>query len=74
MSVIGSFRVFSEVFALFGGEPGPGNSALTVVFYVWQSFNVGRFGLSSAAAVVLFAIILSITMIQMYIGKKLVHY
>lgn len=74
MSVISSFRVFTEVFALFQGEPGPGNSALTVVFYVWQTFQNRNLGVSSAAAVVLFAIILFFTMIQMYVGKKLVHY
>ena len=74
MGVISSFRVFTEVFALFGGEPGPGNSALTMVFYVVQTFQNRSFGLSSAAAVVLFAIIFIFTMIQMYFGKKLVHY
>jgi len=74
MGVIGSFRVFAEVFALFRGEPGPGRSALTMVFYIVESFQNRSFGVSSAAAVVLFAIIFTFTMIQMYIGKKIVHY
>jgi len=74
MSVISSFRVFGSVFALFQGDAGPANSALTMVFYVWQAFQNRNLGLSSAAAVVLFAIILFFTLIQMLVGKKLVHY
>ena len=75
MSVISSFRVFTEVFALFGGRPGPGNSALTVVYYVYQKFyEEWQFGIASAAATILFAIIFMFTMIQMFVGKKLVHY
>ena len=74
MGTISSFRVFTEVFALFGGDPGPGNSALTIVFYIVQSFQNRSFGVSSAAAVVLFSIIFAITLIQMSIGRKLVHY
>jgi len=75
MSVISSFRVFTEIFALFQGEAGIANRALTIVFYIFQNFWVHhRFGVASAAAVVLFAIILIITMVQMWIGKKLVHY
>lgn len=74
MGVIGSFRVFTEVFALFRGDPGPGRSALTMVFYIVDSFQNRSFGVSSAAAIVLFAIIFIFTMIQMFIGKKIVHY
>ena len=76
MSVIGSFRVFASVFALFpGNTPGPVNSAMTVVFYIYNQFwQNSRFGIASAAAMVLFFIIFAFTMLQMYIGKKLVHY
>jgi len=74
MGVISSFRVFTEVYNLFRGDPGPGQRALTVVFYVVQTFRNRSFGVSSAAAIVLFAIIFTFTMIQMYVGKKLVHY
>ena len=81
ISVISSFRVFSEVFALFaqGGQAGltagPANSVMTAVFYIFMMFNQNwRFGVASAAATVLFVIIFIFTMIQMYVGKKLVHY
>lgn len=73
-SVIGSFRVFGQVMALFRG-PGTANSALTVVYFIYQQFWENHaMGRATAAAVVLFAIIFIITMFQMAIGKKLVHY
>ncbi|MCL2610099.1 MAG: sugar ABC transporter permease [Defluviitaleaceae bacterium] len=75
VSVISSFRVFSEIFALFRDSPGPGNSALTVVYFIYQEYfenwNMGR---AAAGATVLFVIIFIVTMIQMLVGKKLVHY
>ena len=74
MGVINSSRVFGEIYALFGGQPGPANSALTVVYYILQRFWEWRFGLASAAAVVLFIILFVITLIQRYIASKLVHY
>lgn len=73
-SVIGSFRVFGQVMALFRG-PGTANSALTVVYFIYQQFwENNAMGRATAAAVVLFAIIFAITMVQMAVGKKLVHY
>jgi len=79
IGVIGGFRVFGEIYALFASGatplPGPANSALTVVYYVFQRFWDDRnFGLATAAAVVLFVIILIFTLIQFWLGKKLVHY
>jgi len=79
IGVIGSFRVFGEIYALFAHGatplPGPANSALTVVYYVFQRFwNDRDFGLATAAALVLFVIILLFTTLQFWIGKKLVHY
>ncbi|MCL2188173.1 MAG: sugar ABC transporter permease [Defluviitaleaceae bacterium] len=77
MGVIGSFRVFGEIYALFpgGATAGPANSALTVVYYVFQRFWDDRnFGLATAAALVLFVIILCFTLLQFWVGKKLVHY
>jgi len=79
MGVIGGFRVFGEIYALFASGatplPGPANSALTVVYYVFQRFWDDRnFGLATAAALVLFVIILCFTLLQFWLGKKLVHY
>lgn len=75
MSMINSFKVFDEVFALFDKRPGPLNRCLTVVYYVYDQFaNQYKYGIASAAVYVLFVIILFFTLIQLYIGRKKVHY
>jgi len=74
VSVIQAFRIFTEVFALFQGEPGPASSTLTMVFYIWQAFHNRQLGLASAATVVLFVVIFIFTLIQLFVGKKVVHY
>ncbi|AGY81113.1 carbohydrate ABC transporter permease [Carnobacterium inhibens] len=75
MGVINSFKVFDEVYALFQGRPGPGNSALTVVYYIYEKFYTEyQYGVAAAAGIVLFLIILVVTLIQMAYNKKFIHY
>ncbi|QTD41026.1 carbohydrate ABC transporter permease [Sporosarcina sp. Te-1] len=75
VSIIGSFKVFDEIYALFGGQPGPVSSALTVVYYIFEKFyGEWEFGIASAAAYCLFIIIFILTLIQLYIGKRKVTY
>ncbi|WP_243713042.1 carbohydrate ABC transporter permease [Macrococcus carouselicus] len=75
ISVINGFKVFDEIYALFNGKAGISNSALTVVYYVFNKFyGEWEFGVASAAAYVLFIIIFIFTLIQMYIGKKKITY
>ncbi|MER2132273.1 MAG: sugar ABC transporter permease [Carnobacterium inhibens] len=75
MGVISSFKVFDEVYSLFQGRPGPGNSALTVVYYIYEKFYTEyQYGVATAAGIVLFLIILVVTLIQMAYNKKFVHY
>ena len=75
IELINSFKVYAEVYALFGGRPGPANSAITVVYYIYQQFYVNwNFGLASAAAVVLFLIILIFTLLQLRLAKRRVHF
>ncbi|KAF2956811.1 sugar ABC transporter permease [Marinitoga sp. 38H-ov] len=76
VSMIGAFKVFSEIFVLYSGLPGPyNNSGLTVVYYVFEKFyGEQRMGQASAAAYVLFGIILIFTFIQFISGKNRVHY
>lgn len=75
ISIINGFKVFDEIFALFGGRPGPANSALTVVYYVYQKFyEEWQFGLASTAAFILFMIVFIFTLVQLLIGRKFVHY
>ncbi|UYP00416.1 sugar ABC transporter permease [Oceanotoga sp. DSM 15011] len=76
VSMIGAFKVFSEIFVLYSGMPGPyNNSGLTVVYFIYDKFYTQqRMGEASAAAYVLFGIILLFTFIQIKAGKKRVHY
>jgi len=75
ISVINGFKVFDEIYALFGGKPGIANSSLTVVYYVFNKFyGEWEFGVASAAAYVLFIIIFIFTLVQLYIGKKKITY
>ena len=75
VSIINSFKVFDEVFALFGGQPGPAGSAETIVYYIYNKFyGEWNFGVASAAAYVLLFVIFIFTLIQLYVGKKKVNY
>lgn len=74
-SLISSFKVFQEVYSLFAKSAGPLDSCLTVVYYIYDSLtNQYLYGLSAAASVVLFLIILLVTILQLRIGKKRVNY
>jgi len=72
MGMINAFKVYNEVFSLFNGKAGPANSAITVVYYIYDIFyNSAEYGVAAAGAVVLFAIILGLTMFQMKLrGNK----
>lgn len=75
ISMINSFKVFDEVYALFGKQPGPLNSCLTMVYYIYDKFvNKYQYGTASAAALILFFIIMIFNFVQLYIGKKKIHY
>ena len=75
VSLIGTFKIFTEVFVLFNG-PGPLKSAMTLVYYIiWQGFQgTPHYGRAAAASVILFAIIFAVTLIQMRVAKTRVHY
>ncbi len=76
VSFIGAFKVFTEIFVLYQGLPGPyNNSGLTMVYYVFDLFyNQQRMGIACAAAYLLFGIILIFTMVQFRLGRKMVEY
>lgn len=76
VSVIGAFKVFTEVYVLYQGVPGPyNNSGLTIVYYIFNTFYGNQqMGLASAAAYVLFGIILFFTLIQFRASRKRVEY
>ncbi|WIV13963.1 sugar ABC transporter permease [Proteiniborus sp. MB09-C3] len=74
-SVIGSFKIFDEVFVLYDKQTGPLKSGLTIVYYIFNKFNrYWQFSIASAAAFVLFIIILVFTLIQLRVGQKKTNY
>ncbi|ACJ76254.1 sugar ABC transporter, permease protein [Thermosipho africanus TCF52B] len=76
VSMIGAFKVFAQVYVLYDGLPGPyNNSGMTMVYYVFDLFyRQQRMGIASAAAYLLFGIILIFTAIQYKVGNKVVEY
>lgn len=75
ISIIGAFKLFTEIYVLYTGRPGPLNSGMTIVYYVYRmAFERYRMGYASAAAYILFGIIFIFTLIQMSAAKKKVHY
>lgn len=76
VSLISSFKVFTEIYVLYSGLPGPyNNSGMTMVYYVFDRFYVQqRMGIACAAAYILFAIILIFTGLQFWLGRKTVEY
>ncbi|CAM4501160.1 multiple sugar transport system permease protein [Paenibacillus endophyticus] len=73
MSVIGSFQVFDQSFVMTSG--GPAKASYTLVYHIYDSAFVDfTFGTSTSAAVTLFAMILTLTLLQMKISKRWVHY
>jgi len=68
ISVIDAFKVFDQVYVMTQG--GPGYATMTIVQYVYRAaFQMFEMGQASAAALVLFAIILILTLLQ-YRGFK----
>lgn len=73
---IGGFKEYSSVVGVFGEDMGPpaGEGKLnTMVGYIYDSIQ-GQQGRASAAALILFAIILVVTLINLRISKKNTHY
>ena len=81
-SFIGAFKEYNSVIGLFGSDGGSfdkttGPSSMqTVVYYIYYQMDPYRnnIAIASAAAVVLFLIILAFTGIQFRVSKRRVHY
>lgn len=73
MSIITSFQVFDQAYVMTSG--GPAKASYTLVYHIYVSaFENFRMGESSAAAMILFVIILIFTLIQFKVSKRWVHY
>ena len=76
MAGIQTLQVFTQVFAISpGGSGGPLNSSLSIVLYIYQkAFKSFDMGYASAMTVLLFAIIMIISLLQMKLVTKKVEY
>ena len=73
ISIINSFQVFDLTFILTQG--GPGIATTTIVMYIYdQGFRYFQMGYAAALAWVLFIAIFLITLVQMRLQKRWVHY
>jgi multiple sugar transport system permease protein len=73
MGVIGTMQIFGEAFIMTAG--GPDNSTLFYAYYLFKTaFQYFSMGDASALAWVLFTIVLALTLVQLYLSKKWVHY
>ena len=74
-SFIGGFKEYSSIVGIFGEDMKAvgGESLNTMVGYIYDALGAKE-GRASAAALILFAIIFVVTMINLYVSKKKTHY
>ena len=71
MNTISSFKVFSELYPLFNGKPGPYFNFYTVVYYIrYAMMEKRKYGYAAAAAVILFFCIMIFTFIELFFKNK----
>ena len=73
---IGGFKEYTSIVGIFGDTMGPVGdprrlNTMVGFIYTFIDNNQGR---ASAAALILFAIIFAVTMVNLYVSKKKVHY
>ena len=74
---IGGFKEYTSIVGIFGetmGPPNDGGRLNTLVGFIYDSLSNNSQGRASAAALILFAIILAVTLVNLWVSKKRVHY
>ena len=73
MGLIGTFQIFTQAFIMTSG--GPVNSTLFYAYHLFNSaFRYLHMGYAASMAWVLFVIVLALTLLQMNLSKRWVHY
>ncbi len=68
ISVYGGFAMFGETYTMFGSAASPGDIGLTMVSYIYlEGFNFARLGMGSAIGVALFAVIMIVNVVQLWL-------
>ena len=74
---IGGFKEYSSIVGIFDKTMGPVGADRrlnTMVGFIYDSLENDAQGRASAAALILFVIILLVTLLNLYVSKKRVHY
>ena len=74
---IGGFKEYSSIVGIFGENMGPAGAKdqlNTIVGFIYNSMSTNNLGRASAAALILFGIILVVTLINGQVSKKRVHF
>ncbi len=74
---IGGFKEYTSIVGIFGEAMGPADDAgrlNTMVGFIYDALSSNNQGRASAAALILFGIILVVTMINTQVSKKRVHF
>lgn len=72
VNTITCFKVFSELYPLFYGKPGPYYNLYTVVYYIrYAMMEKRKYGYAAAAAVILFLCIFVVTLLELYLKKRM---
>jgi multiple sugar transport system permease protein len=73
MALIASFQVFEQTYIMTQG--GPANATMTLVYQIFlNGFTYLRMGYASAQSFVLFAMLFAITIVQVRLQYRWVHY
>ena len=72
VNTITCFKVFSELYPLFNGKPGPYYNLYTVVYYIrYAMMEKRKYGYAAAAAVILFFCVMIVTFIELALKKRM---
>ncbi|WOO87648.1 sugar ABC transporter permease [Mollicutes bacterium LVI A0039] len=72
IDLIYNFKVYEEVVSLFKGNAGIDNSAMTMVYYIYQQFyTIHDFSLAAVGAVMLLIIVGLLTILNKFVSKRL---
>jgi len=73
MGIIGTLQIFAQAYIMTGG--GPDDSTMYYAYYLFNNaFRYFKMGYASALAWILFLIILALTLIQLKLAPRWVHY
>ncbi len=73
ISLIGAFQIFDNAYVLTEG--GPGDASRTIAMYIYEmAFKRYEMGYASAVALSLLVVLVALTLFQLWISRKWVHY